>query len=1059
MRSLLCADSLGTFCRPLLCVKRLNSALVHINRSPDHVLTKVNDGGKKMKKFTMFACVAMTLVFALGSWAGEFPAYTNGTQSVLHGGSSNFAKASGDTIDLMGPLGTYTGTFDGGFGSWTHIDITEPTTSHFQRSTTNNDIAGITGTSAWCGDFIAACTPADSAWGYGNNWNDLIEFRKTVTNTAQSTTLSVTGNLFHDSEPGYDYTEFGQLIFNTVGLQNIVNSYDDEGSEILSESFTWLPGEYMNGNQVVMQVRFRSDGGWSDGDCSYQSRGGCNLDNLVVTATGGLAGVYSDNFEASWGNWAVAFPNGVGDFTYIWTGLEDEDPCNTNFSNQVAFIDDGIVVPGTGGSDCINWCYGPSGYIVNTTGGLAGPSAHLFSALESTPMTWPNAAYDGIWVAWNVFVHEDLSDDAPGMFYTWGVRSADTDGSNGDPQVLADQAWADRNFVYYGGPSYRRDIQDVTDLMAPGRDVVQLQLACYELGWAWGWVGNDGYPAPYFDNANVKVFPVVGPSIVTRDIDIANDNFPERVTINTADLGSHSVRFDMARNIALATHLRNDPGDSIVFDVVPVRTGSTLNGNPVMHWTLDPNPVFNSYRTSVYGAATTGTWTGIPAVGISGLPDPDAWQFDLPDTGFLYPGDKLHYYIEASDNLLGDITTSTSPADLTGYGDFSHPLAYNNVYTIDALPTISSDGFGGYTQPGLLFLNDQMNYGGEVEWYGAFDNAGLLEGRDYDTYSTNGPSSGVSNGIGGRASHLTLTGYSDIFYSSGTLTVNTISNGDFANDAGNDVDVLTNWLLLGNKDFFGTGDDLAADLAQAGTATLAFLEDYMGLSFFNTNIITLIDQQATPTVQALTGNGVFADGESWVAYGGCAAINRFDAVELQPGAVQLAEFLDGNGLPGAYTYSAATMNVPALAATSRVISMPYDLQFIYTDPNAKAPAPLAIRAMLVQEILGEFGIDTNPGDVTPVPGAQKFATRNYPNPFNPTTKIEYTMPKAGHLTLKVYNVRGELVRTLVDEVVDASGSVMWDGTSDSGSSVSSGVYFYEARYGNEVQVQKMALVK
>ncbi len=71
------------------------------------------------------------------------------------------------------------------------------------------------------------------------------------------------------------------------------------------------------------------------------------------------------------------------------------------------------------------------------------------------------------------------------------------------------------------------------------------------------------------------------------------------------------------------------------------------------------------------------------------------------------------------------------------------------------------------------------------------------------------------------------------------------------------------------------------------------------------------------------------------------------------------------------------------------------------------------------------------------------------------------MPKAGHLSLNVYNVRGQLVKTLIDSQVEAtdSGSIVWDGTNNQGSSVSSGVYFYEARANGEVKVQKMALVK
>ncbi|MFT5232649.1 MAG: flagellar hook assembly protein FlgD, partial [Candidatus Krumholzibacteriia bacterium] len=99
---------------------------------------------------------------------------------------------------------------------------------------------------------------------------------------------------------------------------------------------------------------------------------------------------------------------------------------------------------------------------------------------------------------------------------------------------------------------------------------------------------------------------------------------------------------------------------------------------------------------------------------------------------------------------------------------------------------------------------------------------------------------------------------------------------------------------------------------------------------------------------------------------------------------------------------------------------------------------------------------TAPSAVLPT---ARFAASNYPNPFNPSTKISYTIKAAGHLSLKVYNVRGQLVKTLVDGNVSESGFVTWDGKNNQGTNVSSGVYFYEARMGNDVEVNKMALVK
>ena len=94
-----------------------------------------------------------------------------------------------------------------------------------------------------------------------------------------------------------------------------------------------------------------------------------------------------------------------------------------------------------------------------------------------------------------------------------------------------------------------------------------------------------------------------------------------------------------------------------------------------------------------------------------------------------------------------------------------------------------------------------------------------------------------------------------------------------------------------------------------------------------------------------------------------------------------------------------------------------------------------------------------------LPGAT-FAASAHPNPFNPITKIEFNLPKEGHLSLKIFNIRGELVRTLINEIQpQGEGHMMWDGANDQGQGVASGVYFYEARTAKDVQINKLALVR
>ena len=88
--------------------------------------------------------------------------------------------------------------------------------------------------------------------------------------------------------------------------------------------------------------------------------------------------------------------------------------------------------------------------------------------------------------------------------------------------------------------------------------------------------------------------------------------------------------------------------------------------------------------------------------------------------------------------------------------------------------------------------------------------------------------------------------------------------------------------------------------------------------------------------------------------------------------------------------------------------------------------------------------------------------QNFPNPFNPSTTISYDIPegKEAQVVLNVYNMRGQLVRTLVDEVKsEGSYQVQWDGADNYGRRVSSGVYFYRIKAGDFSQTRKMVILK
>lgn len=1007
------------------------------------------------------------LFYAAFAQAGE-NSQRLGPESPLAGHSkSTFVKSEVDSIVLIGPWGSgavANGQFEDPSGypnwnGWTHRDMTVPFEIKWQISTYHADNLadhGAGNLAAWCGsDQYPACNEYDEDGGYGNNYNELITWSGMVANPSLPCDVTVQAYLNLDMEQGYDFLRLLHLRNNDLPLE--LWSADGELENYwLNQSFEVLPHEYLEGNQVQLQFEVTSDGAWSDEDCSFPTTGACQIDDITVTLSNGWTATFDDFESGDWTHWQPTTPLGVGDFAQIWSGLDDIDPCHSNYTPQVAFIDDGNVVPGTGGQVCINWCYGPGGYIVNTTGGLAGPGNFLHNKILSPVIPWPESGAEGAMLAYTVYDHEDLSADSPGIFHSWHIRST----TSSDPADIEYAAWEDRNFILYGSGVYRRIEREVSDLMETGATFAQVSLDVRELGYYWGWIGDDGYPAPYFDNVRLLAFPFDGPSISARLMDLAQDGFPAGGMLDMENGANNSVRFDMAKNIAPAQDLHLDPGDSIVATISPRRMGAELLGFPVLHYKLAANPAFDDYRTS--GLDNEGFVYGSIAMWGTEF-DNETFAFDLPDSGFFFPGDVLHYYLEATTNLAGALRTAILPADTTGFSDFSGVLTYDPDFTVRALPSVYRSSINGELHQAATVL--MWDDGGDLEdWVSAMDGCNLDTGFGYDVFVTRSPSSGVGNGLGSRATPAVMAGYRTLLYSSGSLFHSTISNGDLANDGSDDLGLLNAWMEQGGKSMFLTGDNLVSDLDQSGADAAQFMDQWMNVEYQLSDIRPLISNQTSPLVLSLEPQ--FSRSlEGWVAYGGCPGINTFDGIVPGIGAQNLAEFTDPSGQGGAYTYSALVLHDLPEDKTaipehnSGVVTMPYALQYVYTSPGYPPPGPYPARQAVLFDVLNFFGeiiiwLDAE------LPANRHLSARNYPNPFNPVTRIEYNFPQSGHLSLRVFDAKGRLVRTLIDENRQAgAGEVFWDGANDQGAHSASGVYFYEVKTDGQTLVNKMMLLK
>jgi hypothetical protein len=789
-----------------------------------------------------------------------------------------------------------------------------------------------------------------------------------------------------------------------------------------------------------------------------------------ISVYGGLSG--GGNFETiqgipDWQGWtSIDMTVGVGDFAHVWPILDGIDPCGENRSPRVAFIDDGEVVPGTGGYLGASWIYGPMGYIVNPEGGLAGPDYYLKNEIWSPEIEWPNPERAGAILSFDAYVHEPLwAEESPGMFATWHVRStADPTGLDGWTD------WRDQGVVYYGGPGNVRVDVDVSDLLLPDRSLVQIALGVEELGWFWGYEGTDGTPGPYFDNVELKSYAASGPAISFNPatIECPQDAFPPDGVLNLDSPCDNSVRFDMARDITYPGLPGVQPGDSIVFSVAAVRAGSELADVPELCYRLKPNHLFDACRTALPpgpgNSSYSGCTPGDTVRTVSCQAIPGRFAFDLPDTGFFFPGDIIHYYIRATDTFGG---STTLPADTNGFSIFPGDPAYVSVrypqeFVVRALPSI--DDLSTYHHPEILLWDDAGLPGVENEWTSALLQLGYREGVDLDVYRTRGPSAGASNGLGSRATTSLLAGYSAILYSAGDMSNYTISGMNVMNDKSNDVGLLDGWLRQGDKCLLLTGDNIVSDMLRSGPATAAFVNTWLQVNLVDYEHRNQLGEWS-PTIQAfpMSGNPLLTQAMRWTALGYCSPLVRtFDVLQSLGAPGKVADWLS-NCASGVLPPAAAIYNTSSLPVPSdQVVLLPFDLGYVIEDTDCGGnplSSTLPVRVLLLQDILYRFTYLPG-GYPVGVPETGVFALRTHPNPFNPNIVIDYQVPVRGELTIRVYNLRGELVRTLLAGPVPAGpGRVIWDGTDQGRAAVSSGAYFCVAEIAGQSRSDKILLLR
>ena len=269
-----------------------------------------------------------------------------------------------------------------------------------------------------------------------------------------------------------------------------------------------------------------------------------------------------------------------------------------------------------------------------------------------------------------------------------------------------------------------------------------------------------------------------------------------------------------------------------------------------------------------------------------------------------------------------------------------------------------------------------------------------------------------------------------------------------------DINVLTNYMAEGGR-LILTGQNLVEDLDNGGNPD-PFLTDVLHISYRDTVVVGRL-------LFGVEGDVLGDQIERCLIIGGNGAYNQNDpdAFTIEPDSLA-RPFLTYITPPGAV--GAIHVEDPATAAQAIVLGFGFEAVNRTTPTDTATVTRGQLLSIMLDQLQPAVGIgdDGNSGEIE-LPRVFTLG-QNYPNPFNPSTTIEFTVPakREGreHVVLKIYNLRGQLVKTLVDDGREGGQYIVrWGGKDDNGADVGSGIYLYKISVGDYTAARKMVLLK
>ena len=425
------------------------------------------------------------------------------------------------------------------------------------------------------------------------------------------------------------------------------------------------------------------------------------------------------------------------------------------------------------------------------------------------------------------------------------------------------------------------------------------------------------------------------------------------------------------------------------------------------------------------------------------------WWYAPPPSNQMVQGSEIWMYFEAEDGVGN---TAIYPED-----------APDNYLEMSILPI-----HGSVSDPCILLVDkhgrqvpgEQRDFSTTSEDY--YREALEILGHEFDVYDVQVPSGSI---LSDGPDTFGMKYYDTQIWFTSDLNSHTIKRFDQRN--------IIEWLSQAGEEkernLLLTGNDIGYELVEAGDETLGFYTQWLAVEYLG-------DAVGEATVDSVPGLRDFAGGFDFMTHGdgecvlrgGCPWLASFDVIQPYPGvpgAELVAEYvrIDLEPRPAGVAYTDST--------GYQTVALGFGMEFMSGNedaalPSGHYPPGISDRVDLMANIMEYFAKEpTGPGT-----GAEDnevlVTTLSHarPNPFNPSTTIAYSLAGRSRVTIRVYDLAGRVVRTLVDGEAEPGEHVtVWDGTTDSGERAASCVYFVKMEGSGDAsrfsKVSKIVMLK